>query len=162
LNGEASVTLGQVAPVMGINHIGIEIIRAPDPSTPSGVGIVIGHGETYKEWQAPQVGLPQIGPAAAPVKSQGPYPIPAPNTIHVAHTGKVGSKGLLGTRDLPGGMEVRRPPPPANRAGKELVWTLGDLPAGDSRTIQVVFGAKRVGQVKNVARVETEEGLKDE
>src|SRR5581483_6187598 len=30
LNGHANVTLTQVAPVMGINHIGIDIIRPPD------------------------------------------------------------------------------------------------------------------------------------
>src|SRR5262249_16354162 len=50
LSGNASATLVQVAPQAGVNRIGVEIIRPPDPTAPSGSGIVIGRGETTKEW----------------------------------------------------------------------------------------------------------------
>src|SRR5205807_1544839 len=57
LNGNATVALVQLGPQPGVNRIGVEIIRPPDPTAPSGAGIVIGHGETTKQWQAPQVAL---------------------------------------------------------------------------------------------------------
>src|SRR5262249_1488879 len=59
LSGLATVSLVQTAPqpTPGVNHVGIEIIRPPDPSLPSGSGIVIGRGETTVEWQGPQVSL---------------------------------------------------------------------------------------------------------
>jgi uncharacterized repeat protein (TIGR01451 family) len=156
LNGEANVMLAQVAPVMGINRIGVEIIRAPDPCTPSGVGIVIGRGETSKEWQAPQVQLAKTGPPSAPVGSEVPY------NITVTNVGKVESKSLT-VRDLiPEGMEFVRADPVAVREGTELIWTLGELPPGQSRTIAVLMKALRPGKVTNTARVATEEGLKDE
>src|SRR5437588_7415939 len=46
LSGNAVAGLAQVSPQPGINRIAVEIIRPPDPFTPSGAGIVIGRGET--------------------------------------------------------------------------------------------------------------------
>src|SRR5262249_44350436 len=65
LSGNASVPLVQAAPQPGVNRIGIEIIRPPDPTSPSGAGIVIGRGETTVEWQAPRISLAVAGPPTA-------------------------------------------------------------------------------------------------
>src|SRR5260370_30861910 len=51
LSGNASASLVQVSPQPGINRISIEIIRPPDPTAPSGAGIIIGRGETTKDWR---------------------------------------------------------------------------------------------------------------
>src|SRR5206468_2917734 len=62
LSGNATATLAQLSPQAGINHIGVEIIRPPDPTSPSGPGIVIGRGETIKEWRGPQITFNVTGP----------------------------------------------------------------------------------------------------
>src|SRR5262249_24890187 len=67
LDGNANATLAQAAPAAGVNRVGVEIIRPPDPSLPSGAGIVIDHGETTLEWVAPQAALSNVAPATAPV-----------------------------------------------------------------------------------------------
>ena len=62
LSGNASARLVQLTPQPGVNRISVEIIRPPDPSSPSGAGIIIGRGETSKQWQGPQVTLSLTGP----------------------------------------------------------------------------------------------------
>jgi uncharacterized repeat protein (TIGR01451 family) len=156
LNGNASVTLAQVAPVMGVNHIGIEIIRPPDPLTPSGAGMVIGRGQTFKEWQAPQVALNKTAPSTVVVNQELPY------TITVTNTGKVETKALTVQDPIPASLLFVRADPPPVVDGDHLVWTLGELQPGQSRTMQVVFRTTRPGTITNTASVVTDEGLKDQ
>jgi uncharacterized repeat protein (TIGR01451 family) len=156
LNGNASVTLAQVAPVMGVNHIGIEIIRPPDPCTPSGAGMVIGRGQTFKEWQAPQVALNKTAPASVVVGQEIPY------TVTVTNTGKVETKALTVQDPIPDSLLFVRADPQPVVDGNRLVWTLGELQAGQSRTMQVIFKTTRPGTITNTASVITDEGLKDQ
>jgi uncharacterized repeat protein (TIGR01451 family) len=156
LSGHASVTLAQVAPAMGVNRIGVEVIRPPDPSLPSGSGIVIGRGETTKEWQAPQVSLAKAGPATAVVGQEVPY------TITVTNTGQVETRALTVQDIIPESLQFVRAQPTPMIEGAQLLWTLGELPGGQSRTIQVVFRSTVVGRVANTATVVTDEGLKDQ
>jgi uncharacterized repeat protein (TIGR01451 family) len=156
LNGIAGVTLAQVSPQTGVNRIGIEIIRPPDPSSPSGVGIVIGRGETTKEWQAPQVSLAVTGPPTAALGQEIPY------TITVTNTGPVEVQAMTVRNAVPEGVQYVRSDPPAVLEGNQLTWTLGVLPPGRAHTLQVVFRSTRVGPVTNCAAVETVEGLRDE
>jgi uncharacterized repeat protein (TIGR01451 family) len=156
LSGHASVTLAQVAPAMGINRIGIEIIRPPDPSLPSGAGIVIGRGETTKEWQAPQVALNKAGPPTAVVGQEVPY------TITVTNTGQVETRALTVQDIIPESLQFVRAQPTPMIEGTQLLWTLGELPGGQSRTIQVVFRSTAPGRIMNTATVVTDEGLKDQ
>jgi uncharacterized repeat protein (TIGR01451 family) len=156
LRGDANVTVAQLQPALGVNRIGIEIIRPPDPSTPSGTGITIGHGETAMEWLAPAVSLTKTGPASVPVGQNIPY------TISVTNTGRVETRSMT-VRDLvPEGMAYVSSQPPAIVEGRNLVWTLGMLPAGQTHTVQLVLRATRAGQVINCATVSTEEGLRGE
>jgi uncharacterized repeat protein (TIGR01451 family) len=156
LRGDANVTLAQARPAQGVNRIGIEIIRPPDPSTPSGTGIVIGHGETAMEWLAPAVNLTKAGPASVAVRQDIPY------TITVTNTGRVESRAMT-VRDLiPESLEYVSSRPPAIVEGRQLTWTLGVLPAGQTHTLQLVLRSTRPGQVINCATVATEEGLRAE
>jgi len=155
LGGNATVTLAQVAPVLGANRITIEVIRPPDPTSPSGVGIVVGRGETRMEWLAPAVALALNGPQAAGVGQEIPY------TITVTNTGKIETRSMTVTNPIPDSFIYVRSQPPAVVDGKQLTWTLGRLPPGQAHTVQAIFKSTRVGPVTDIASVLTEEGLKD-
>jgi uncharacterized repeat protein (TIGR01451 family) len=156
LAGNASVTIAQVNGVAGVNKIGIEIIRSPDPSATSGVGIVIGQGETAAQWLAPSLTLSHTGPDTAVIGQEVSY------TIQMTNNGQLESKTMTVFNAIPDGLKYLRSEPPAVVDGKQLVWTLGTLPAGKSHKIDVVFQATQVGSLNNCASVVTEEGLKDE
>ena len=57
----------------------VEIIRPPDPTTPSGAGVPIITGETSVEWLAPDVRLSHTGPAAAALGQDIVYTTTAKN-----------------------------------------------------------------------------------
>jgi uncharacterized repeat protein (TIGR01451 family) len=156
LRGNAHVTLAQVRPGLGVNHIAIEIIRPPDPSTPSGSGITIGSGETAMEWLAPAVALTKTGPASAGVGQDIPY------TIAVANTGRVETRSMTVRDAVPDGLDFVSSQPPAIQEGRQLTWTLGVLPPGQTHTITAVFRSLRPGPVTNRATVVTEEGLQSQ
>jgi uncharacterized repeat protein (TIGR01451 family) len=156
LSGNASVTLAQVAPQPGVNRIGIEIVRPPDPCSPSGTGIVIGRGEITKEWQAPAVALTKTGPPSAAVGQEIVY------TIAVTNTGKVETQAQTIRDQIPAGLQYVRSDPPATLDGSMLVWTFGVLGAGQAHAMQAVFRSSQVGTVTNCANVTTVEGLKAE
>jgi uncharacterized repeat protein (TIGR01451 family) len=156
LSGNASANLGQVTPQPGVNRIGIEIIRPPDPSSPSGVGIIVGRGETTKEWQAAAVTLTVTGPLTAVVNQEIPY------SIAVNNNGQVETQAQTVRYTVPEGVQLVRSEPPAAAEGKQLVWTLGVLPGGRSHMIQVVVRATVVGPVTNAVTLTTVEGMRDE
>jgi uncharacterized repeat protein (TIGR01451 family) len=155
LSGNATVALSQVAPVPGVNRISIEVIRPPDPTSPSGVGIVIARGETTMEWLAPGAALTLTGPNNAGVGQEVPY------TITVNNTGKVASRSMTVTSLIPDNFEYVRSTPPAVVEGRQLTWTLGTLGPAQAHTVQPVFRATRVGPATVAASVVTEEGIRD-
>jgi uncharacterized repeat protein (TIGR01451 family) len=156
LSGNASAILVQITPQPGVNHVGVEIIRSPDPSSPSGVGIIIGRGETSKEWQAGQVSLTLNAPATTAVNQELPL------TLSIVNPGQVEVQALTIRYMLPDGVEFVRSNPRATREGNQLIWTIGLLPGGGTETLQVVLRAPRAGPVTNCASVTTLEGLRDE
>src|SRR5262249_55017130 len=111
LSGNAQVGLAQGAPAAGVNRIGGEIIRPPDPTSPSGTGIVIGSGETAKEWLAPQIALAKTGPPTAAVGQEMTY------TITVTNTGKVETRSMTVHDAVPEGTQYVRSQPPAAAEG---------------------------------------------
>jgi uncharacterized repeat protein (TIGR01451 family) len=153
LRGNAQVAIAQAKPALGINHIGIEIIRPPDPSTPSGAGIVIGTGQTAMEWLAPDIRLKMTAPPSAAVAQDIPY------TITVSNAGRVETRSMTVRDQVPPGLTYVSSEPPAIQEDRRLTWTLGMLPPGQSHTIQAVFRSARPGAVVNLATVDTEEGL---
>jgi uncharacterized repeat protein (TIGR01451 family) len=156
LNGNATVALVQITPQAGVNRIGIEIIRPPDPSAPSGAGIVIGRGETTKEWQAPRVVLNHVGPASVAVGQEMAY------TITVANSGQVETQAMTVRGAIPETLQYVRSEPPATVEGPQLTWTLGALGPGQAHTLRTFFRTTRVGEITNCASVVTVEGLRDQ
>jgi uncharacterized repeat protein (TIGR01451 family) len=154
LSGNATVTLAQAGPQAGSNRIGVEIVRPPDPCSPSGTGIIIGRGETSVEWQAPAVALVTTGPPTAGVGQEIAF------AITITNTGKVETQAQTLRDTIPDGLQYVRSNPPAVVAGNQLTWALGNLAGGQAHSLQVVFRTTRAGPVTNCANVVTLEGLK--
>lgn len=155
-SGNALTVLAQVAPSPGINRIGIEIIRPPDPTTPSGAGVPIVKSETTVEWMAPNVVLNHAAPAIVALNQE--FTI----TTTASNNGSVDSSFLTITSPLPDGLEFLRSQPPANRDGNTLVWTFGTLSPAQSHTVQAVYRAQRAGDFRSIALLTTGEGQKDQ
>jgi uncharacterized repeat protein (TIGR01451 family) len=157
LDGNAHVTIAQLMPAFGINRIGIEVIRPPDPTAPSGAGITIARGETTIEWLAPNVTLSHTGPPVAVLGQEVVY------TTTVTNSGRIESSSMLISSKIPDGLQYLRSQPPASvLEGKQLDWTLGTLPPGQTNQIQAVFKTLRPGPVTSCAALATQEGQKDE
>ena len=156
LNGHASANLAQLAPRPGVNRIGIEVVRPPDPTSPSGVGVVLANGETTVEWIAPAIGMTHTGPPTAAVGQEN-----VAYTMAVTNSGKVEARSMTVTNPIPTGLQYQHSNPPAVVSGGNLIWTLGKLPPGQTHTIQTFFKAMSLGTVNNCARVVTEEGISD-
>jgi uncharacterized repeat protein (TIGR01451 family) len=156
LNGNAQTAVVETAPMLGVSKIGIEIIRPPDPTAPSGAGVIIARGETTIEWLAPAVSLTQVGPPAVGIGQEAAF------TTNVQNTGRVESKSMTVSSDVPDGLQYLRSQPPAIVNGPHLIWTMGTLPAGQTHSIQTVYRAVREGTLRVCATVVTEEGLKDQ
>jgi uncharacterized repeat protein (TIGR01451 family) len=153
LSGNATVTLAEAAPAGGINHIAIEIVRPPDPRSPSGAGVVIGQGQTTMEWQAPSISLAHTGPPTAVVGQDIVY------TIAVRSSGSMVTQPMTVRNAIPGGAQYVRSDPPAVVEGKQLTWTLGALAPGQAHTIQVILQGSRPGTLTNCATATTVDGL---
>jgi len=156
LNGNASVGIAQLAPVAGANRVGIEVIRPPDPTRPSGPGIVVAQGETRVDWQGPQLSLAPVVPPTSTLGQDVQF------TLNVSNTGQVPTQEITLRESIPEGMQFVRSEPPATVDGNQLVWTLTALPGGKGHSVHAVFRSTRAGPVKTTAVVTTRDGLRDE
>lgn len=153
-NAEGRITLvrlGDQQPPAGVNNVEIEVIRPPDPTAPSGSGVVIARGMSSVEWLAPNVVLGYTGPPAALVDEEVTY------TASLQNLGKVPSDGITLTAPTPRGMEfVRSSPPPMGNVMGEMLFTLGSLPpGGQPANVQLTFRAKELGQTSSVITMKT-------
>jgi uncharacterized repeat protein (TIGR01451 family) len=157
LSGNAHVTLRQIQPGLGVNRVGIEVIRPPDPTSPSGSGIVLAKGETTVEWLAAQVGLAYTAPAEVSVNQD------IASTATITNSGKVESRSMTITAVLPDGVQyVSSVPPAVPLGGKQLTWTFGTLAPGQAHVVQLVTRSAGVGPVTQCVQLATEEGFRDE
>lgn len=153
LLGNATANLMQTQMQAGVNRVGIEIIRPPDPCCPTGPGIIIGRGETTIEWLAPSVTVDKQGPPAVAVGQVFSY------TITVTNTGRTGTEPLTIRDAFPDGLTPVSQNPPATREGNNLIWTIAPVGPGSSASVQASFRADRNGSFTNLARVVTANGL---
>lgn len=155
-SGNARATLVQTTPSPGINRIGIEIIRPPDPTTPSGSGVPIVSSQTTVEWLAPNVVLSHTGPPLIALNQEVTF------TTSATNTGSAESGAITLTAPIPDGLQYVRSTPPANNDGKTLIWTFGNLPPGQAHSVQTVYRAARAGPIRSLALLTTEDGQKDQ
>ncbi len=148
LEGNAQVAIAQTAPAFGTNRIGIEVIRPPDPTAPSGAGIVIAKGETSIEWLAPNVVLNHTGPPMVMVGQEAVF------TTTINNSGRIESKSIEVTSQIPQRpVQFLRSQPQAFVNGNQFVWTLGTLPPGQSAQIQAVYKMASPGTLTNSAHL---------
>jgi uncharacterized repeat protein (TIGR01451 family) len=156
LSGAAKVTMVQATPQPGLNKIGVEIIRPPDPTSPSGVGVVVGRGETTKQWQAATVAVTMTGPPTAVVGQDVTY------TLTITNTGNVEAQALTVRNPLPPGLQFVRGEPAPIQEGNLLTWTLGMLPVGRSHIVNMTARVDRPGRIADCMQVTSFEGLREE
>jgi uncharacterized repeat protein (TIGR01451 family) len=155
LSGNASVTVLQTSLKPGLSHIAVEIIRPPDPTSPSGVAVSLARGDTTIEWVAPSINLNISGPPVAGVGSDLAY------TTSIANGGKVESRSMTVTQPIPLGLAYVRSQPNAIVDNNQLIWTLGRLAPGQSFNLQAVYKAIQPGSVTCCSTLMTEEGIRD-
>lgn len=156
LSGAAKVRIAQVAPASGINRVSVEIIRPPDPTTPTGSGVTIITGETSIEWLAPNVKLGHAGPASAGVDQNVSF------TTTARNEGRLDSQWVMFTLPIPEGMDFIGSNPPAEPRNGMLEFPFGALAVGQTHTVQTTFKARRAGPIKSVAMMRTAEGQNDQ
>jgi uncharacterized repeat protein (TIGR01451 family) len=156
VDGNAPVAIAQLAPAAGVNRVSVEIIRPPDPTTPSGVGLVIATGETRIEWLAPSVTLNHTVPPAVALNQEVVF------TTTLQNAGRIESKTITVTAPVVEGFELVRTQPPSARDNNMLVWTIGELPPGQTYTIQQVYNARKAGPATSVVSMVTGEGQRDQ
>jgi uncharacterized repeat protein (TIGR01451 family) len=156
LAGNAPVALAQLGPAAGVNKIGVEVIRAPDPTRPSDAGLTLARGETTVSWQAPVITLDLAAPPTVIVGQDLTY------TIALNNAGEVESRAMTVRAAVPEGTQYVGSDPAAVAENDGLVWTLGELAGKQARTLTATFRTTRVGAVTAKVRVETAEGLRGE
>ncbi len=146
--GVAPVVLSQTAPQTGRNRIGVELLGKS--------GEVVARGETYADWQGPDLSLAAIFLPTATVGQE------APLTLSVNNAGPVDSRPVSVRVTVPDGCKYVRSDPPATPQGQDLVWTLPSAAARSRRMLQAVFQTDRVGPVTARASLTGEDGRRDE
>jgi uncharacterized repeat protein (TIGR01451 family) len=156
LNGQAKVRIAQLAPASGVNRVAVEIIRPPDPTTPTGAGVPIVSGETAIEWLAPNVQLGHSGPPTAALGQNVVY------FTTVKNEGRIDSQLVMLTMPIPAGLEFVSANPPAEPRNGQLEFPFGVLGVGQVHTVQTTFKAKQPGLVKSIVLMKTGEGATDQ
>ncbi len=161
LNGHAKMRIVQAPPGPGVNPSGVnrvlvEIIRPPDPTSPSGAGVPIITGETSIEWLAPNVQLNHSGPASGALGQNLVFFTTAKND------GRIDSQFVEFTLPIPDGCDFVGSNPPAEPRGGQLVFPFGALGVGQVHTVQTTFKSKKPGTIKSVALMRTGEGIADQ
>jgi uncharacterized repeat protein (TIGR01451 family) len=156
LSGNASVGIAELGPLPGTSRVSVEVIRPPDPTTPSGAGIVLAQAVTTVEWLAAHVTIDHQGPPAVGVGQEIAY------TTSARNDGAVESLTQTVTVDIPDGLRYLRSQPPALLEGKKLIWAFRNLAPGQAHTVQAFFQAPGPGTVTNCAAVVTDDGQRDQ
>ena len=107
-----------------------------------------------KTWTAADLAVKKTGPAAASVGATLTY------RIDVSNPGDLPAKDVVATDAVPDGLTYLGSNPPAETAGRQLQWRLGELGARQRRTIEVHFRAEKQGSVANCCEATAAGGLK--
>ncbi len=156
LSGLAKVRIAQLAPASGTNRIAVEVIRPPDPTTPTGSGITIITGETAIDWLAPSVKLSHVGPPSAGVEQNITF------TTSAKNDGRIESQWVEFTLPIPDGLDFVGSNPQAEPRGGQLVYPFPTLGVGQIHTVQTTFKSRKAGPIRSVALMRTAEGQNDQ
>ncbi|MSQ95747.1 MAG: DUF11 domain-containing protein [Gemmataceae bacterium] len=156
LSGIAKVRIAQLSPASGTNRIAVEVIRPPDPTTPTGSGVTIISGETAIDWLAPSVKLGHVGPVSAAVEQNVTF------TTTARNEGRMNSDWVEFTLPIPEGLEFVSSNPPAEPRGNQIQFTFPSLPIGQTHAAQTTFKSRRAGPIRSIAIMRTGDGQNDQ
>ena len=152
--GQASVEIFQKAPAHGTNRVCIQVIRPADTPGAGGKKLVVDSGSTTKSWTAPDLAVCAAAPATANVGATLGY------RITISNPGDLPARDVVATDAVPDGLSYLGGNPPAETAGRQLRWQIGELGARQQRVIDVNFRAERAGGVSNCCEATATGGLK--
>lgn len=151
--GQASVEIFQTTAASGTNPIAIQVFRPADPTNPASERLLVGNGSTNKTWSAAEISLDKSGPAEAAVGSTITY------RLTVRNPSDLSARDVVVTDALSNGLTFVSSNPEATIEAAQVVWRLGDLPGGETRTIDVQFRVDKAGTLNNCASVTATDGL---
>lgn len=143
--GQASVNLVQTRQETGTNNIRVQIIRPADTSVGTSRRLVLATSMTQKVWTTPEISLVLRGPSQASIGSQLNF------QAVVKNLGQLPVKDVVVSDPMPEGMEFVSSVP-ATALGRAPSWRLGDIPGGESRTIEITVRATGAGNLIQCVR----------
>jgi uncharacterized repeat protein (TIGR01451 family) len=151
--GQAAAEIVEQQPAAGTNTISIQIIRPAELPGGYGQRLVVASGSTSKTWSATSsLTLRAIGPSQATIGSTVTY------RIEVNNPGPLSARQVVATNQIPAGLTFVSSNPPAQPAGRQLQWNLGDLAVGQSQAIEADFRADQAGTISNCAVLSSADG----
>jgi uncharacterized repeat protein (TIGR01451 family) len=152
--GQANVEIFQKEPKHGTNTISIQVIRPGDLPGANGQRLIVGSGATMKTWTAADLAVKITGPATTCPGATLAY------QIQVSNPGDLAAKDVVATDTMPEGLTLLTSNPPAEVAGRQLRWRLGEIGARQARTICASFRAEKPGSIGNCCEVVAAGGLR--
>lgn len=141
-DGEATVQIRQQAGKLepGTTQIRVDVVR---PSIFGQPELVVESGITTVTWSSPALTIRAIGPRAAGVNDPFNY------RIEVSNPGDQIAQGvILRTKNLPESLEYISATPKPTEFGRQLEWSLGDIPPGSPPlVVDVQFKSAKRGSV---------------
>ncbi len=171
--GQARAEIFQTRAAPGTNTVNVQVIRPGDWPGGDGMRLVVGSGTTQKTWSSPDLSIRAIAP------SQGSLGATLTYRFEVRNAGNTSVKEAIVTYPVPSGLTLLATNPPAqqtaattanrladlqpgvanpNQPTSNLVWRLGDLQPGETRTVQANFRADRQGSITSCVTLQTAAG----
>jgi uncharacterized repeat protein (TIGR01451 family) len=153
--GQAPVEIFQQQAGAGTNVVNIKVIRPADWPGGDGTQLEVGTGQTQMTWSTTASGLvlDKSGPAEVAVGGTVTY------KIDVRNPSDLSARSLVVTDSIAPSLTLVGSNPPATVAGATLTWQLGDLPAGQSRSLELSFRTSQAGVINNCATVRSADGV---
>jgi uncharacterized repeat protein (TIGR01451 family) len=151
--GQAGAEVFQTEPGPGTNKIGIEVIRPGTLGGSSAKPLAVGRGATLKTWTSPDLAIRVAGPATASIGATLTY------AIEVSNPGDLPAEDVRVSDQLPPALSYVESDPPAEQIAGKLQWPMGQLGAGERRTLQLRCRAEQTGSVTNCADATAAGGL---
>ena len=150
--GQAHVELVQPQPQAGTAELQITLIRPAQGKSPP---LVLGTSRTTQTWSSPNLDVRVSGPSEVGTGEPLDY------LIEVTNSGDLPSDNVVVSNEIPGELTVLGSNPQHTATtGKTLQWNLGQLAAGETRSLQLRLRSDVAGTVQNCARAESANGMR--
>jgi uncharacterized repeat protein (TIGR01451 family) len=156
--GIARATLKQVNPAAGSNKVDMTLVRPVLQGRVCCPGVTgtLARGQMTKTWLMPALKLEKSCPASVDLGATGQF------SFTVTNTSGVSADDVVLRDKLPQGLEAVTASGDAKDIMGEIVWNLGSLAGGASRTLTLTAKPSAEGSFENKAQVASAEGVSAE